>query len=59
METEIDVREVTRGTQVTFELRSHTVVGTVGDYMGEGQYVVVDEDDTEHEVNVSQFEITE
>ncbi len=58
-DTDVDVREVPRGAQVTFEVRSHTVIGTVGDYLGDGEYIVTDEDDNDHEMHISQLELVD
>ena len=55
MSGELDVRELRRGLQVTFEVRSHTVIGEVKDYLGEGQYMVLDEDDNEHEMHITEL----
>jgi hypothetical protein len=51
----LDVRELRRGLQVTFEVRSHTVIGEVRGYLGEGLYEVVDEDDNEHEMHITEL----
>lgn len=54
---DMDVREIPKGTQVTFEIRSHTVIGVVGKYLGEGVYIVTDEDDKEYEVEADDMTI--
>lgn len=52
---DLDVREISRGAQVTFVVRDMDVIGEVKDYLGEGMYQVVDEDDNEHEVHASEL----
>lgn len=52
---DLDVRELGRGSQVTFTVRDMDVIGEVKDYLGEGMYQVVDEDDNEHEVHITEL----
>jgi len=57
---ESDIRQIDRGTQVTFEKRGMTVIGEVGDYLGEGIYSVKDTDEDEtHEVHIDDLTVEE
>ena len=58
-EIDSDVRELERGAQVTFEQRDMTRIGEVGDYLGEGNYIVVDEDDNEHELHMESLSLVD
>lgn len=52
-----DVRTIDRGAQASFEVRGMTLLGEVTDYLGEGVYRIVDEDDNEHELTAEQFTV--
>lgn len=56
---DVDVREISRGSQITFTIRDRDCIGVVGRYLGDGVYEVVDEDDNEHELNVSEMTLDE
>lgn len=54
---DLDVSEYSRGTQVTFELHGIDVLGEVKSYLGEGEYVIEDENGDTHELLNGSFTV--
>jgi len=56
-----DIRTIERGAQVTFEREDGAeAIGSVGDYCGDGRYMVTDmDDDEEYELHEDRLTVTE
>ena len=60
MISEYDYREIARGTQVTLDRDYYTIIGEIGNYLGDGNYIVIDsDDDKEIEAHKSELVIVD
>jgi hypothetical protein len=55
-----DVRTIERGAQVTFECHGAEAIGSIGDYLGDGRYIVTDmDDDEEYELHEDDLTVSD